>query len=80
MTRRERDEVMRYVGQLEGLLACLIPIPGDETEADTEIILDRIRCIANDLECLAKGYDKFPPSNLTVFTSASQEGGDGDDV
>lgn len=80
MTRHERDEVMRYVGQLEGLLVCLAPVPGDETEADTEFILDRVRCIANDLECLAKGYDRFPLSNLTVLTSAPQKGGDGDDV
>lgn len=79
MTRHERDEVMRYVGQLEGICSVIAPVEG-EYEEDSTIIFEKLKEIASDLECLVKGYDKLGPSNLTVFTGPAQEGGDGDDV
>lgn len=85
MTRRERDECMRYVGQLEGILAIIAPVEG-EYEEDTTIIFNKLNDIKNDLECLVKGYDRFDAAKFMVpvdgFTSTSEpiEGGDDDDV
>lgn len=85
MTRRERDECMRYVGQLEGILAIIAPVEG-EYEEDTTIIFNKLNDIKNDLECLVKGYDRFDVAKLMVpvdgITSTSEpiEGGDDDDV
>lgn len=83
MTRHERDECMRYVGQLEGLLAVIVPVEGDYEE-DSTIIFNKIKDIANDLECLVKGYDKPMPirdiSATCVTSSEPIEGGDDDDV
>lgn len=84
MTRHERDECMRYVGQLEGLLSVIAPVEG-EYEEDSTIIFNKINDIKNDLECLVKGYDcfdagKFLIKNDIATTSEPIEGGDGDDV
>ena len=81
MTRRERDEIMRYVGQVEGLLSVMTPAEG-EYEEDSAFIFDRFKEIANDLECLARGLDKFdiPKVSTLAISNPSREGGDGDDV
>ena len=85
MTRHERDECMRYVGQLEGILSVIAPVEG-EYEEDSAIIFDKINDIKNDLESLAKSYDRFDVTKLMVpvdgiaSTSEPIEGGDGDDV
>lgn len=84
MTRHERDECMRYVGQLEGLLSVIAPVEG-EYEEDSTIIFNKINDIKNDLECLVKGYDRFDVTKFRIkndITSTSEpiEGGDDDDV
>lgn len=85
MTRHERDECMRYVGQLEGILAIIAPVEG-EYEEDTTIIFNKLNDIKNDLECLVKGYDRFDvtkfmaPVDGITSTSGPIEGGDDDDV
>lgn len=85
MTRHERDECMRYVGQLEGLLAVITPVEG-EYEEDSTFIFNKLNDIKNDLECLVKGYDRFDvtkfmvPVDGTTSTSGPIEGGDDDDV
>lgn len=84
MTRHERDECMRYVGQLEGLLSVIAPVEG-EYEEDSTIIFNKINDIKNDLECLVKGYDRFDAGKFLIkndiaTTSEPIEGGDGDDV
>lgn len=82
MTRRERDELMRYVGMLEGFCCFLRTDDGDE---DTEFVRGNIMGIAQDMEALARGLDKFDISKGLVpidsaTTSKPLEGGDGDDV
>jgi len=80
MTRRERDELMRYVGMLEGFCMFLITDDGDE---DTDFVRNNIASIASDMEALARGVDKFNISRVMtpiVMTSEPLEGGDGDDV
>ena len=85
MTRHERDECMRYVGQLEGLLSVITPVEGDYEE-DSTFIFNKLNDIKNDLECLVKGYDRFDATKLMVkedgFATTSEpiEGGDEDDV
>lgn len=84
MTRYERDECMRYVGQLECLLTLINPVEG-EYEEDTADIINLIRDIANNLECLAKGWDRFDVTKALAKENLETagkpaEGGDGDDV
>ena len=77
MTRRERDEVMRYAGQLEGIAGVLVPDEcEDEEDHCTIVLINKLMDLASDLECLAKGVDRIDiPKNII-----SLKGGDGDDV
>jgi hypothetical protein len=83
MTRRERDEVMRCVGRLEGILSLIAPAEGDY-EKDTRIMIDGISEVTLWLESVARGIDPFDISDFLAKTIAepcdSCEGGDGDDV
>ena len=78
MTRRERDEVMRYAGQLQGIASMLIPDECEDEEDDycTIILINKLMDLASDLEFLAKGTDRLNiPKNIVPL-----KGGDGDDV
>ena len=82
MTRRERDELMRYVGILEGFCMFLRTDDGDE---DTDFVRNNLMGVASDMEGLARGVDKFDISKIVVMkpvttTSEPLEGGDDDDV
>lgn len=78
MKAKEREEIMRYVGQLEGL--CMTMYTDDDQE--TAFIHDKLMSIASDIEAVVKGYDHYDIPNLTMMrtTSGPLEGGDDDDV
>lgn len=83
MTRRERDEVMRCVGRLEGMLALISPVEG-EYEEDSKILIDGISEVTLRLESVVRGIDPYDISDFLAKTITKPcencEGGDDDDV
>ena len=79
MTKKEQNEIMRLVGQIEGMCKMMF-VDGDE---DTSYVRNNLLEIAQDLEAIVKGYDHYdilPLPSLTRQTSPPLEGGDEDDV
>ena len=79
MTKKEYGDVMRYIGQLEGL--CMTMMFG-EGDRETDMYYNAIKNIASDLESVAKGYDNYDIPKLIKFEKTNEllKGGDGDDV
>lgn len=58
MTRRERDGVMQCSGVIRGICMMLAQETDEENEDDaTDQVRSGLLSVANDLECIAKGYD-----------------------
>lgn len=59
MTRSERDGVMECSGMLRGICMMLATDPDEDDEGDaTDQVRTHLLGIANDLEAIAKGYDR----------------------
>ena len=58
MTRSERDEIMKCAGMLHGITSTFYVSSDDkEDEQELDTIVNSIRNVANDLECIAKGHN-----------------------
>ena len=79
MTKRERCEIMRYAGMIEGI-CCTFDFDGMEYETEEDLcymtsLRNKLIDIAQDLRAIAEEFD-FDVSKFRIFDNDAPEGGD----